>query len=247
MSKCRRRILLALSSYLAVVVLAVCAPPTSAQNLSPQSTNYRFDESVIGVGGLMDSSSANYRASDSIGSLGVGTAASANYQVIAGAKTSENPVLAVTVAESNANFGHFSAGATSTAQASFSVLNYTSYGYAVYLMGSPLTNGTYSIPSMTTTNISQIGIEQFGLNLVANTNPISFGANLDNGGFGFGQIAPEYAVPNEFRYVSGELVASAPKDSGMTKYTLSYITNVASLTPGGQYSANQTLIVVGTY
>ncbi len=195
----------------------------------------------------MDSSSSNFRASDSIGSLGVGSAASSNYQIISGAKTSEDPVLSVTISESNANFGHFSAGTTATASASFSILNYTSYGYAVYLTGDGIKNDTHTISNMTTTNVSQVGIEQFGLNLVANTNPISFGANPDNGGFGFGQVSAEYAVPNEYRYVPGELIASAPKDSGITQYTVSYVANVASLTPGGRYSADQTLIVVGTY
>jgi hypothetical protein len=108
-------------------------------------------------------------------------------------------------------------------------------------------NDTHTISNMTTTNVSQVGIEQFGLNLVANTSPTSFGANPDNGSFGFGLVATEYSTPNEYRYVPGELVASAPKDSGITQYTVSYIANVASLTPGGRYAADQTLIVVGTY
>lgn len=195
----------------------------------------------------MDSSSSNFRASDSVGSLGVGSAASSNYQIIAGAKTSEDPVLSVTISESNANFGHFSAGTTATASASFSILNYTTYGYAVYITGDGMKNDTHTISNMTTTNVSQVGIEQFGLNLVANTSPTSFGANPDNGSFGFGQVASGYSTPNEYRYVPGELVASAPKDSGITQYTVSYIANVASLTPGGRYTADQTLIVVGTY
>jgi hypothetical protein len=92
-----------------------------------------------------------------------------------------------------------------------------------------------------------MGIEQFGINLVANTLPISFGANPDNGQFGFGSVASGYNTPNNFRYVNGETIASASKDSGITNYTISYIVNVAPLTAGGTYTANQALVVTGTY
>jgi hypothetical protein len=100
---------------------------------------------------------------------------------------------------------------------------------------------------MSTTTTSQIGVEQFGINLVANTSPTSFGANPDNGQFGFGSITANYATANNYRYVDGETVAQATKNSGVTTYTISYVTNVATLTPGGQYSADQTIIVTGTY
>ncbi len=218
-----------------------------AENVSPQSTNFRLDETVVGVGGLMNSGSNNYKATDSVGSLSVGNAASTNYQVIAGSKTTSDPTLSFIVNSSSANFGVFSAATPATATATFSVLNYTTFGYVVQVTGNSLTNNGHTITPMASTNVSQPGIEQFGINLVANTSPVSLGANLDNGGFGFGEISPNYAVPNEYRYVDGETIAFAPKNSGVTNYTISYLVNVASLTPGGQYSANQTLIVIGTY
>ncbi len=195
----------------------------------------------------MDSSSASYKASDSVGSLSIGHAASQNYQVIAGAKTTNDPVLRFAITSGSANLGSFSPSTAAVATATFSVLNYTSFGYVVQVTGTPPTNGAHQIPGMATTGVSQPGIEQFGMNLVANTSPTSFGANHDNGGFGFGEIAPNYNTPNEFRYVQGETIALAPKDSGLTHYTLSYIVNVASLTPGGRYTTDQTLIVTGTY
>ena len=108
---------------------------------------------------------------------------------------------------------------------------------------------------MATTAASQAGVEQFGVNLVANTSPVNFGANPDNGQFGFGVIGngpgspgyANYSTPNQFRYVSGDTIASAPKSSGQTTYTLSFIANVAGVTPGGKYLSNQLLIVTGTY
>jgi hypothetical protein len=85
------------------------------------------------------------------------------------------------------------------------------------------------------------------MNLVANTSPISFGANPDHGQFGFGSASTNYGTANNFRFVNGETIASAPKSSGQTIYTISYLVNVNSLTPGGNYTSSQTLICTGTF
>lgn len=183
--------------------------------------------------------------------MAVGAAASSNYQVEAGSRTSPDPVLTFEMNAANADFGTFSATTAATSTATFSVTNYTSYGYVVQMVGQPPKYGNTEIAPMTAGAASQPGVEQFGVNLVANTSPESFGANPNNGTapneFGHGQVAPNYATPNEFRYVSGETIALAPKSSGKTTYTLSYIVNVTNLTPGGQYASDQTLVVTGTY
>jgi hypothetical protein len=214
---------------------------------SPQSPNFRFDESVIDAGGLIQSSSTNYKTDSALGDLGVGNAASTNFQVEAGSKTTNDPALAFSVNTGTADFGSFSATTASTTTATFSVLNYTSYGYVVQIAGNAPTNGSHTIAALATNDSSHTGTEQFGINLVANTSPASFGANPDHGQFGFGAASANYGTANQFRYVSGETIASAPKSSGLTTYTISYLINVTSLTPGGQYTSGQTLIVTGTY
>jgi hypothetical protein len=214
---------------------------------SLQSSNYRFDESVLGAGGLVQSASPNYQASNSTGDVGIGNSASTNYQVEAGSKTTNDPTLSFAVDDADVSFGSFTPSSASVTTASFSVSNYTSYGYVVQIVGNPPSNGAHTLTAMATTNPSQSGIEQFGINLVANTLPVSVGANPNNGQFGQGIAAPNYGISNKYRYVSGETIASAPKSSGVTIYTLSYLVNVASLTPGGQYTSNQTIIVTGTY
>ena len=212
-----------------------------------ESANYRIDESAISTGNLLQSSSANYKALDGINDLAIGNSASSNYQVNAGTKTDPYPWLSVIVLNSNASFGVLSPTTASTATASFSVVNYTSYGYVVQVEGSTPKNGAYSLPAMTTES-SQAGIEQFGMNLVANTQPINpLGANPDNGQFGYGTVSANYATTNIFNYSDGSIVASAPKSSGVTTYTISYVINVQPLTPGGQYQTGQSLVVTGTY
>jgi hypothetical protein len=225
--------------------LVVYAPSAVAQSL--KSSNFRFDETAVGAGGLNQSNSTNYQSSNSTGDLSVGNTASGNYQIDTGSQTTNDPTLSFALNSTDVNFGNFTASSASVTTANFSVSNYTSYGYVVQIAGTAPSNGTHTLDSMAIKGPSQAGIEQFGVNLVANTLPTSVGANPNNGQFGFGVAAPAYATSNEYRYVSGETIAFAPKSSGATTYTLSYLINVASLTPGGKYKSNQTLIVTGTY
>lgn len=229
------------------VVGWIVAVPTTAVADVPKSTNYQFDETSIGSGGMLQSGSANFSVTDGVGDLGIGNSSSANYNLIAGSHTTHDPTLSFVVNQATA-FDIFTPTAPVTSTATFSVLNYTSYGYVVQVYGDPPTHDGHSIHGMDITGPSQPGIEQFGMNLVANTTPVSFGANPDNGQFGFGSVSStQYGTANNYRYVSGEVIAQASKESGQTNYTISYILNVASLTPGGQYTTNQSLIVTGTY
>ena len=230
---------------LVACVFSFASNSTQADTL--QSPHYKFDESVLGGGGLSSSNSANYQVTESLGEAAVGDSKSANFDFLGGNKTSGDPTLSFAINSSLANFGNFSPALAATATASFSVVDYTSYGYVVQILGTAPANGNHTIPAMATKGPSQPGTEQFGMNLVANTAPVSLGSNPVYGPNGVGSASSNYGTPNNFRYVSGETIASAPKSSGLTTYTASYIINVNSLTPGGQYSSNQTLICTGTY
>jgi hypothetical protein len=212
-----------------------------------KSNHYEFEESTLGGTGLFGSQSANYRGSGSGSILGLGNSASSDYQINAGGTTTGDPALAFAITSASPSFGSFSPSTAATATATFQVVDYTSNGYTVQVIGNPPSNGSHTITAMSTTGPSQAGVEQFGLNLVANTSPVSLGANPNHGQFGVGSTATGYNTPDNYRYVSGETIASAPKSSGQTTYTISYIVNVTSLTPGGQYASNQTLICTGTF
>lgn len=214
----------------------------TAQALS--STNYRIDESFIGGGGLIEESSTNFKAGESIGDLGVGDSSSANYQSSSGYTTTNDPALSFAVNTSSISFGALSTSATATGTSTFSVINYTSYGYVVQTIGAPPSTGNYVLAGMNPAGPSQVGVEQYGINLRANTSPSTFGADA-NGGFGIAAV--NYNTPNNFRYVAGEVIASAPKSSGQTDYTISYIVNASTTTAGGSYSGRQELVCTGTY
>lgn len=216
-----------------------------AETLS--SPNYKLDESIVGAGGLNQSSSTNYQVSEATGDIAVGDAASSTVQIKSGSNTTNDPALSFSFISPNANFGVFSPTSSSVATATFSISNYTSYGYVIQIVGSAPTNGNHTIDAMAVTGDPTPGTDQFGINLVANTIPASVGANPDNGQFGFGSVTANYGTANKYRYVSGETIAQAIKSSGKTIYTISYLVNVDSLTPGGRYTSNQTIIVTGTY
>lgn len=238
-------------SGLAVVgVFAVVLLGTTVFAAEPSSTNYRFDETSISTGGLIESSSTNFKSTVGVGDLSVGRAASSNFSTEAGSRTDSDPFLRVAVTDSSADFGYFSPSTPATATATFQVENYTSYGYAVQIIGDPPAFGGNMIAALASNAGSVPGSEQFGLNLVANTTP-SVGANPDNGtapnDFGYGEAATNYDTADQFRYVEGETVAQAPKSSGKTIYTISYIVNVNARTAAGAYTAAQSIVVTGTY
>lgn len=237
------------TAVICLLVIVCASYSNAAVRADPplQSTNFRFDESSIGAGGLIQSNSANFQGSSSISDLGVGQSASTNYQIQAGSQTTNDPTLSFEIISGSPNLGSFSSSGPTVTTATFSVSNYTSYGYVVQLFGTAPTNGSHVITPMSSTGSSSFGTEQFGINLVANTSPISFGDDPDHGQFGSGAATANYSTDGQFRFVSGETIAQATQSSGKTIYTISYLVNVSSLTPGGQYASNQTIVVTGTY
>lgn len=211
------------------------------------SPNFQFNETSLGGIGTADTQSPGYKALTSGGIIGFGTTVGTGFQIQTGNETTNDPTLSFAVATSGITFPTFSPAFASTSTSTFAVSNYTSYGYIVQVLGTSPTNGVRTIPAMAVTGPSTAGAEQFGINLVANTSPTSFGTNPDQGQFGFGTATSNYGTSNNYRYVSGETIASAPKSSGVTVFTMSYIVNVSSITPGGQYASNQTILCTATF
>lgn len=228
------------------LIISYFAVPALADPLV--SPHYEFTEQSLGQSGLYGSSSPNYQSEQAVGILGLSTSASTNLQVQGGNITTGDPGLTFGVNSSSVAFGNFSASAATTATATFQVIDYTSYGYIVQVYGTPLTHSSgHVITPMATAGPSVADTEQYGINVVANTSPVSLGANPDNGQFGYGQAASGYNTSNNYKYVNGDIIAQGPKSSGNTTYTISYIVNVNELTPGGSYTGGQTLICTATF
>lgn len=213
-----------------------------------RSSNYSLDETFLGGGGLSESASANFQQRDGISDTGVGESSSTNFNSRSGYTTDGEPMLTFIVNSTSAPFNTaFSTTAVSYATATFSVKNYTSYGYNVTINGTAPKNGNYTLAALAANAGSSPGTEQFGINLRANT---GFGADpvqVPGSTWSFGAASTNYNTANSYRYVPGEEIANAPKSSGETDFTISFIANVKGITPGGSYSSGQQLICVGTY
>lgn len=237
---------------LGVAVLGVAPLLDAAVFAESTSPNYRVDEYFFGTGGELDASSPNYKARQTAGEMTVGNAFGANYQFQGGFNTTDDPLLEVAVDGGVFDLGNLDAFATKSASTTFSVRSYLSAGYSVRIVGGPPHNSSgpgYTLPAVAALAASTPGIEQFGINLADNTSP-NTGAEpqqVPDGTFSFGAVAAGYDTPDMFKFVSGDTVAFSNTSSGQTVYTLSFIANVAELTPAGQYQGSLSVIVVPTF
>lgn len=241
---------------LAALLLCILAVFGSTNNVhagtqQSSSTNYGVSEVNFGSGGDLHDCSTNYCAKTSVGELTQGNTASTNYQAQAGFNTDRNELLEVSVSSSIINLGTLSASSTKTGTGTFSVRTYLSSGYIVTIKGNAPTNssGGHQLTPMSTADISRTGVEQFGLNLMANTTP-AVGANpveVPDSTFSFGAAATGYNTANTFKFTSGDTIASSSKSSGTTNYTMSVIENSATSTPAGVYKTNLVIGVVPTF
>lgn len=240
--------LLALGVCAGVLIIG-SASSVLAQSASP---TYKVEETFFGTGGELDASSPQYRAKQAAGEMTVGNSASFSYQFQGGFNTSDIPLLEFAVNGGVYDLGVLDVASTKSAVATFSIRNYLSSGYVVLASGlSPSTTSgtTHTLTSLTVPSSSVPGTEQFGINLVANTNPVvgAVPAQQPDTSFSFGSASPDYATANLFKFVSGDTVAFSPKSSGQTNYSLSMIANVARNTPAGQYGGRINMQVIPTF
>jgi hypothetical protein len=244
-----RQGLVALSGLVALFAV-VCGPSVLAAESS--SSNYQVDQVFFGSGGELEACSGTYCAKQSAGEIAAGHTAGTAFQAQAGFNTNREPYLAFSVAGGATDLGYLSEVGTSTTTATFAVKTYLASGYVVQLASDPPTNTAsghmLATPSAPTT--SAVGTEQFGINLVANTVPVAFGAppvQVPDNSFSFGAVASGYSTANQYKYVKGDVIASSSKSSGQTDYTMSFIYNISPTTPDGLYQFNGTLVATSTF
>lgn len=241
---------------LATLIIIGLLSPLHVVAQTSSSSNYKVEEAYFGTGGEVDLNSGNYNAQGGLGALGVGSASSNNFDAEAGFLTAGEPYLEFVINTSIVDLGVLSTTSTGTGSASFYVRTYLSGTYSVVTLSQPpISEGGAVLAAKTTQGPSQQGTEEFGINLVANTAPATFGSNPENvpdNTFADGQAAPGYQTPNNFKYVVGETVARSPatvgtQAVGQTNYTISYIANVNSITAAGFYTMKHDLMTVATY
>lgn len=238
---------------LGVVSSIVLGATVSAQTSS--SNNYQVQEYQFGTGGDPDLNSANFNANASIGSLGVGRSSSTNYDLEAGLITPSEPFLELFVNFTTVDLGTLDPTTTGTGSGTFWVRTYLSSSYVVQTMSPSLTSeGGRVIPGKSSAGASSVGTEEFGINLVDNSSP-DLGSdpfNVPDNNFADAEAAPDYNVPNQFKYGQGDIIARSAatignQAVGRTDFTISYIANVSPVTPAGSYKMVHDIVVTGTF
>lgn len=141
------------------------------------------------------------------------------------------------------DFGELSTHATRSGSSQMLASTNAPYGYSVTLAGTTMTSGNNIIPAMTGSS-SQIGVSQFGLNAVSNGNPV-IGADPD----GPGMTVPKagYNTPDQFRFVSGDIITSSNTTDDYRKFTVSYIVNRDANQAPGKYVATISYICLANF
>ncbi len=233
------------------VVLSLCFAPVVALAAQSSSNNYQVNEVFFGSGGELDACSTSYCSKQSAGESTIGNTASASYQAQGGFNTDRAPYIEFVVSNSNIDLGALSTATTKTANATFSVKTYLAHGYTVINASDPPSNNGYIMqPISSVPTAASAGTEQFGINLVANTSPTTFGADKSyrpDSTFSSGLVAPDYSNTNMYVYRKNDVIAYSNSSSSYTDYTISYIFNISSVTPGGTYEMHHVLVATSTY
>ena len=153
-----------------------------------------------------------------------------------------------TVSGSSVNFGSFSSASTSTGTSVMAASTNAGSGYVITVNGGTMTcvscAGTPTIAALSSQTASSTGSAQFGLNLRSNSSP-SVGSEPT--GTGTGTYNANYGTANQFRFVTGDTVASAGGSTNANTYTASYIVNVPGNQAAGTYTATMNYIATATF
>lgn len=143
------------------------------------------------------------------------------------------------------DMGDLSPIATLTAQSQMAVGTNATSGFVITANGDPPAAGTNVINALTIPTVSTQGVNQFGINLVANSLPVVGGD--PEGTWANALPSAGYDTPNLYKYISGEEVASSPNVSLMKKFTVSYVLNSSENLRPGVYTTTITFIASGRF
>ena len=139
-----------------------------------------------------------------------------------------------TVSGNFVNLGHGSTTSTATGSSLMAASTNGSTGYAISISGSTLTSGSDTITALSSGGGSAIGTKQFGINLAGSNTAPAVGQAVSGSGTGAPTI--NYSTDNNFRFVSGNTIASATGPTNANTFTIGYIANIDGMTPPGVYN-----------
>lgn len=240
------------------IVLVLLLLPVPAYADSSASTNYRVDQTFFGSGGELNACSGTYCSKQTLGELAVGSTSSAHFRAYAGFNTTDAPYIEMYVTPTLTDLGVLDSSNPSTTTAQFYIRAWQAAGYSVINAAGPPVNDTggHELAPLTSGGTSSPGTEQFGINLVKNTDFCGTGCDLTNSAdplqvpdntFAFGIVEPGYDTANTFKYNAGDVIARSTESTSRTVFTVSYLYNISDVTPAGRYTFNHIMVAIGSY
>lgn len=150
-----------------------------------------------------------------------------------------------TISGNFVDLGHGSTTSTATGTSVMAASTNGSSGYTISVSGTTLTSGVNTITALSSGGSSTIGNKQFGINLAGNNTAPAVGAAVS--GTGTGAPTANYGIDNNFRFASGNAVASASGPTNANTFTIGYIANIDGMTPPGVYNTILTYTATANY
>jgi hypothetical protein len=142
------------------------------------------------------------------------------------------------------DFGTFTPATASVAQTQMVAGTNADTGYFISVDGSTLTSGTNVITNLSSPDVSRPGVSQFGMNLVANSDPQ---VGIAPSGLGSGAPVAGYNTSNLYKFNDGDTVAVANQPDEARRYTSSYIANVSKTQAPGVYVTTLTYVATAGF
>lgn len=140
--------------------------------------------------------------------------------------------------------GTLSTSTTGSGTSELGVTTNASTGYAITINGATLTSGGNTITALASQTASTQGNSQFGVNLKDNATP---NVGTEVSGAGTATASANYGTVDQYRFVTGDTIASKGSQDDFRLFTVSYIANIANATVAGSYTATMTYICTATF
>jgi hypothetical protein len=212
---------------------------------------------TVGFTGVTNPSATNatfflrmttYSAATWTTAIDTGTvAASTAGQITVNASVDETLTFTLAASTVNLSPSSITTAVASTGTSSMTASTNATNGYSITYQSpnSLMPVGGVALPSYSS-SASAPGTAGFGINLVSNTTP-AIGSNVS--GAGTGSAAAPYSTSNQFTFVATTptQIASVNAPSNANVYTVSYVANIAAITPAGAYSTVFTYVATPNF
>jgi hypothetical protein len=146
------------------------------------------------------------------------------------------------ISGSTVDFGYFSPSSTVTATSMMAASTNAQGGYNVTVNGSTLTSGIYTFPQMGTQSLNannstapSIGASEFGQNVTVSS------------GSGSGTAFQAYGNSGQYRFFTGDTVASASAATAGNAFTNTYAVDMSGAQAAGTYTTTLTYVCTGMF